>query len=122
MLTLKRFFIADITLLSTCLAVIWFSFERPAIWATNASLIGPYLPLTETESVPETKPEPVAEATEIVPIVAETSKKEATKTRATKRRLSSKVLIPGGPDTIPYLAYDPLMLKAMYEQANYLRR
>lgn len=122
MLTLKRFFIADITLLSTCLAVIWFSFERPAIWATNASLIGPYLPLTESESVPETKPEPVAEPAKIAPAVAETSPKEAAKTRATKRRLSSKVLIPGGPDTIPYLAYDPLMLKAMYEQANYLRR
>jgi membrane-bound lytic murein transglycosylase A len=39
-----------------------------------------------------------------------------------KRKLSSSIFHPHGPDTIPYLAFDPLMLQAMYEQANFLRR
>lgn len=122
MLTLKRFFIADLTLLIACLATIWFSLEHPAAWATSASLMGSY----SAAAMAEIPAEPVAEATEKAaaktPALAETSKKEVAKARATKRRLSSKVLIPGGPDTIPYLAFDPMMLKAMYEQANYLRR
>ncbi|HRI61584.1 MAG TPA: MltA domain-containing protein [Saprospiraceae bacterium] len=119
---MKRFFIADLSLLITCLAIVWLSFEHPALWATNAGLIGPYLPSMESAAAPETKPEAAEPRKNIAPVVTETSKKEVSKTRATKRRLSSKVLIPGGPDTIPYLAFDPMMLKAMYEQANYLRR
>lgn len=122
MLTLKRFFIADLTLLITCLAIIWLSFDHPAAWATSASMMGPYLPSMGTASVAETKPESVKPTKGVAPVVAATAEKEVAKTRSTKRRLSSKVLIPGGPDTIPYLAYDPMMLKAMYEQANYLRR
>lgn len=39
-----------------------------------------------------------------------------------KRVVSSKVLIPAIPDTLPYLSFEPDMLQAMYEQANYLRR
>jgi membrane-bound lytic murein transglycosylase A len=39
-----------------------------------------------------------------------------------KRKVSSKVLIPAVPDTLPYLSFDPGLLQAMYEQANYLRR
>ncbi len=39
-----------------------------------------------------------------------------------KRIISSKVLIPAYPDTLPFLAFEPAMLQAMYEQANYLRR
>ncbi len=46
---------------------------------------------------------------------------ETTKNKR-KRKLSSSILHPGGPDTLPYLAFDPMMLQAMYEQANYLRR
>ena len=122
MLTLKRFFIADLTLLIACLATIWLSIEHPAIVSANASMIGPYLPLPETKALPKTKPEPAISSNATTPATVESPKKEVAKTRATKRRLSSKVLIPGGPDTIPYLAFDPMMLKAMFEQANYLRR
>lgn len=39
-----------------------------------------------------------------------------------KRKLSSSVLIPAQPDTLPYIAFDPLMLQALYQQANYLIR
>ena len=38
------------------------------------------------------------------------------------RNVSSKVLVPAIPDTLPFLNFDPDMLAAMYEQANYLRR
>jgi len=37
-------------------------------------------------------------------------------------KVSSKVLIKGIPDTTPYLTFEPDLLQAMYEQANYLRR
>ncbi|MBV6443354.1 MAG: hypothetical protein DYG98_01300 [Haliscomenobacteraceae bacterium CHB4] len=122
MLTLKRFFIADLTLLIACLATIWLSIEQPTILSAHASVLGPYLPLTETKSVPATPAEPEASSEKSISAKVEAPKKEVAKMRATKRRLSSRVLIPGGPDTIPYLAFDPMMLKAMYEQANYLRR
>lgn len=38
------------------------------------------------------------------------------------RQVSSKVLIKGIPDTTPYLTFEPDLLQAMVEQANYLRR
>ncbi|MFN0215287.1 MAG: 3D domain-containing protein [Saprospiraceae bacterium] len=38
------------------------------------------------------------------------------------RNVSSKVLSKGIPDTTPYLTFEPDLLQAMYEQANYLRR
>jgi membrane-bound lytic murein transglycosylase A len=41
---------------------------------------------------------------------------------AEKRQVSSKVLIPAIPDTLPYLSFEPDMLQAMYEQATFLRR
>lgn len=123
MLTLKRFFIADVTLLTACLATIWLSIERPASLALSAGMTGlfnaPYEPASASEAVPavkETTPT-IGPSDSKAPILVETSKP-----RATKRRLSSKVLVPGGPDTIPYLSFDPSMLKAMFEQANYLRR
>ncbi len=37
-------------------------------------------------------------------------------------KVSSKVLMKGIPDTTPYLTFEPDLLQAMYEQANYLRR
>ena len=39
-----------------------------------------------------------------------------------RRKVSSKVLIQAIPDTLPYLSFEPDMLQAMYEQANFLRR
>jgi len=38
------------------------------------------------------------------------------------RVVSTKVLIKGIPDTTPYLTFEPDLLQAMVEQANYLRR
>jgi membrane-bound lytic murein transglycosylase A len=38
------------------------------------------------------------------------------------RMVSSRVLVKGIPDTTPYLTFEPDLLQAMYEQANYLRR
>lgn len=40
----------------------------------------------------------------------------------TSRKLSSSVLIPAEPDTMPYIPFDPLMLQALYQQASYLAR
>lgn len=62
------------------------------------------------EEAPET-----VESPEITPVEVSTA------TRS-ERNLSSAVLLAGHPDTIPYLSFDPDMLKAMYEQAKYLRR
>lgn len=39
-----------------------------------------------------------------------------------KRQVHSSVLNFKHPDTLPYLTFEPEMLEAMYEQANYLRR
>lgn len=47
---------------------------------------------------------------------------EPLKKSTVKRQLSSTILKPADPDTLPYLPFDPLMLQAMYEQANYLQR
>lgn len=66
--------------------------------------------MPENSAAPKTKPEPAD------------APKEMRKARVSKRRLSPKVFRHGGPDAIAYLAFDPMMLKAMYEQANYLRR
>jgi len=41
---------------------------------------------------------------------------------AERRMVSSKILVPTIPDTLPYLSFEPDMLAAMYEQATYLRR
>jgi membrane-bound lytic murein transglycosylase A len=116
MLTLKRFFIADFTLLIACLSTVWLSIGRPF---PSVSAAGIFDPTEEVSTPPVTKPK----SEETTKKTTEAAPKNAPETRpATKRRLSSKVLIPGGPDTIPYLAFDPMMLKAMYEQENYLRR
>ena len=69
-------------------------------------------------STPPTEVEPAAKTPETV----ETTPVEVADTRTSKRKLSSSILIPGHPETIPYLAFEPDMLKAMYEQANFLRR
>ncbi len=39
-----------------------------------------------------------------------------------KRKISSKVLIPAIPDTLPYIEFNAAMLQALFEQANYLYR
>jgi len=44
------------------------------------------------------------------------------KKKLPKRKLSSTVLIPAIPDTMPYIPFDPTMLQALYEQTTYLNR
>lgn len=115
MLTLKRIFIADFTFLIACFAVIWLTAGRSGAGVTEAS-VGLRFPIPfEGNTASESTSTPV-EASK------ETLKIEAPAKRKSERKLSSKVLKPSGPDTIPYLSFDPLMLTAMYEQANYLRR
>lgn len=109
MLTLKRFFIADFTLLMACAATIWLFFGRPIPAANGAGVTIPFRAPTEGETTPAVETETPKTSAEMPAI------------RRTKRRLS-KIFVPGGPDTIPYLTIEPAMLQAMYEQANYLRR
>ena len=47
---------------------------------------------------------------------------EATSSAKSKRKLANSVFHRNSPDTLPYLAFDPMMLQALYEQSNYLRR
>lgn len=113
-MTLKRIFIADFAILSACVAAIWLTAGHSnADVAQAASLAIPFrAPSAESETT-------LPDAKKVEP---KKSLEKAPAERATKRRLSPKVFRPGGPDTIPYLTFDPMMLKAMYEQANYLRR
>lgn len=39
-----------------------------------------------------------------------------------RRHLASNVLIPANPDSMPFIAFNPSMVQAMYEQANYVLR
>ncbi len=99
MLTAKRIVILDFVLLFACLSVMWASYGK-----ANSRASGPV-------NVPE-MPAPGDTAT-----VA-----EMPAIPLGPRKVSSKVLIKGIPDTTPYLTFEPDLLQAMYEQANYLRR
>lgn len=99
MLSAKRQLLFDFALLIVCLLT---------IWATN------FKPSNKTEGVvkvPEMPaPGDTAEVADM-PVVP-----------LGPRTVSSKVLIKGIPDTTPYLTFEPDLLQAMYEQANFLRR
>jgi membrane-bound lytic murein transglycosylase A len=47
---------------------------------------------------------------------------ENTKRKPVNRKLSNAVFSLEVPDTMPYIPFDPLMLQALYQQAEYLRR
>lgn len=48
--------------------------------------------------------------------------KAAKKAQKPTRKLSSRILTPTIPDTLPFIEFNAAMLTALYEQANYLKR
>ena len=100
MLTARRIVITDFVVLIVCLAAIWAMGHRPNRITEKAVVAVPAMPAPgDTASVAEMPALPLG-----------------------PRKVSSKVLIAGIPDTTPYLTFEPDLLQAMYEQANYLRR
>ncbi len=94
----KRIILLDFLPLMVCLAVIWSGtrVEAPALNPETAAL----------------------DATPVGSDLAEAELESGT----SLRKVSPKVLEHTDPDTLPYIPFDPPMLQALYEQANYLRR
>jgi membrane-bound lytic murein transglycosylase A len=97
--TVKNIIVLDILVLVACFAMIWKG-NGSVKTAAAAVVTIPHMAEPGDSVVIASAPEEVVE----------------------KRKVSSKVLIPAIPDTLPYLSFEPDMLQAMYEQANYLRR
>lgn len=95
---IKSIFIIDFFMLLACLALIWHGQE-----SGKATV--------EVVTVPH-----MAEEGDTV-VVAEVPEEPYE-----KRKVSSRILVPTIPDTLPFLNFDPDMLAAMFEQATYLRR
>ncbi|MCC6282418.1 MAG: MltA domain-containing protein [Saprospiraceae bacterium] len=109
----KKILLFDALPLLACLTSIWMMHRHQP-----EKVLIPFKAKPESvvvSSIDVAKPEVAAPIPEPEP---ETTKKGAHQ----KRKLSSSVLHPGRPDTVPYLAFEPMMFQAMYEQANYLRR
>lgn len=100
MLTARRIVITDFIVLIVCLAAIWAMSSRPKLGMEKATATVPEMPAPGDTAVVAEMP-----AAPLEP-----------------RKLSSKVLVKGIPDTTPYLTFEPDLLQAMYEQASYLRR
>lgn len=98
--TFRKIFILDILVLTACFAILWMGTGSVKTAAAAAVVTIPHMAEAGDSLVLATPAEEPAE----------------------KRLVSSKVLIPAIPDTLPYLSFEPDMLEAMYEQANYLRR
>lgn len=99
MLSARRVVITDIVVLICCLAAIWGLSIKPKNAVEKAIATVPAMPAPGDMAVVAEMPVPLAE-----------------------RKVSSKVLTEAIPDTTPYLTFEPDMLQAMVEQANYLRR
>lgn len=100
MVTARRIIITDFVVLIACLAAIWVMSSKPTPDPVKIGTIVPEMPaMGDTAKIAE-MPLPPLEP----------------------RRVSSKVLTKVVPDTTPYLTFEPDLLQAMYEQANYLRR
>lgn len=110
----KRIIILDFLLLITCLSIYWLDNTAPDTHIVESGIGIPFR-LPSKGFADNEKPSEAPEMPASVPV-------EVSESRTSSRKLSSSILIPGHPDTIPYLVYDPDMLKAMYEQANFLRR
>jgi membrane-bound lytic murein transglycosylase A len=100
MLTAKRIVILDFVLLLVCLTFIWSTCGKAKAKTSALPVEVPAMPAPGDTAV-------VAEMPEI-PLEP--------------RKVSSRVLTKGIPDTTPYLTFEPDLLQAMYEQVNYLRR
>lgn len=114
MLLSKRIIILDFLLLAACITLFWIGRAASPVSAMESGIRIPFRVSDNEIAASESRPVTSGEM--------KAMPKEALKSRTTKRKLHSAILSPGHPETIPYLAFDPDMLKAMYEQANYLRR
>ncbi|MFN0035725.1 MAG: MltA domain-containing protein [Saprospiraceae bacterium] len=99
MLTARRIVILDFALLAACLALMWATCGKANGRAEGPTTVPEMPPAGDTAVIAEMPAAPLG-----------------------PRMVSSKVLIKGIPDTTPYLTFEPDLLQAMYEQANYLRR
>lgn len=100
MLNAKRIVILDFILLIACLATIWAAGNKPKSRTVGTVVNVPIMPAPGDSATVAEMPAPPP----------------------SPRKLSSKVLTKAIPDTTPYLTFEPDLLQAMYEQANYLRR
>jgi len=100
MLTARRIIITDFVVLFVCLSTLWVMSTQPKAPARNTTVNVPVMPAPGDSAVIAAMPAP--------PMLP--------------RNVSSKVLVKSIPDTTPYLTFEPALLQAMYEQANYLRR
>jgi membrane-bound lytic murein transglycosylase A len=100
MLSAKRIVILDFVLLFACFAFIWASSGKNSRAAEDKIVMVPHQPAPGDSVMVEEMPEMATGP----------------------RKVASKVLIKTIPDTTPYLTFEPDLLQAMYEQANYLRR
>lgn len=112
----KKILLLDALPLVACLTSLWMMHRT----APEKVLI-PFKANAESVIVSrkDATPEPAVAA---LPAEPEPEPEESKKGARVKRKLSPSVFHPKGPDTIPYMAFDPMMLQAMYEQANFLRR
>lgn len=102
----RRILILDIILIVGCFASIW--------WGAKDAAAAVTIPFAPAE-VPELKKGRPTEK------LAKPSADDLAVAGA-RRRLSPAVLIPGTPDTMPFIPFDPPMIQAMYEQVKYLYR
>jgi len=100
MITARRIVITDFVVLIVCLAAIWAMSTRANSSGGKSSTMVPAMPA----------PGDTASIADMPPI------------QLGPRKVASKVLVQCIPDTTPYLTFEPDLLQAMYEQANYLRR
>lgn len=110
----KKIVFFDAIPLIACMAALWMMHHREP-----ERVVIPFKASPESvvvSSIDVAKPKEVSEA------IDDLEPEKTEKGTKHKRKLSSSVFRPGGPDTVPYLAFDPMMLQAMYEQANFLRR
>ncbi|MBP6825495.1 MAG: MltA domain-containing protein [Saprospiraceae bacterium] len=114
MLLSRRIVILDLLLLITCFSIYWLDTTPPNPNLVESGLGIPFR-FPAKDEAPAERPAAAPESTGAVEV-------ETSAATTSERKLSSSILISGHPDTIPYLSFDPDMLKAMYEQANYLRR
>lgn len=100
MLSARRIIITDFVVLIVCLSTLWVMSTQPKAPVSNTVVNVPTMPAPGDSAVIAAMPAP--------PLAP--------------RNVSSKVLVKSIPDTTPYLTFEPALLQAMYEQANYLRR
>lgn len=100
MLTAQRIVILDCVLLVACLSILWANCGKANGRVPEGQATVPLMPAPgDTATVADMPSEPLE-----------------------PRKVSSKVLKKVIPDTTPYLTFEPDLLQAMYEQANFLRR